>query len=64
VAQGVTGRLEVRRVGRLFADMRLDIERGAKLTIHETDEHCSRLVRWEAFSTDRAECRSFPPGRV
>jgi hypothetical protein len=33
--------------------MRLDIERGAKLTIRETAEHGPRLVRWEPFSAER-----------
>jgi hypothetical protein len=34
--------------------MHLDIERGAKLTIRETDDRGLRLVRWEPFSADRA----------
>jgi hypothetical protein len=54
LARGITGRMEVRRPGRASADMHLDIERGAKLTIRETDDRGLRLVRWEPFSADRA----------
>jgi hypothetical protein len=54
LARGITGRLEVWRPGRVSADMRLDIERGARLTIRETDDRGLRLVRWEPFSTDEA----------
>jgi hypothetical protein len=54
LALGITGTLQVWRPGRTKADMRLDVERGAKLTIRETDEHGPRLVRWEPFSGDRA----------
>jgi hypothetical protein len=46
--------MEVRRPGRASADMHLDIERGAKLTIRETDDRGLRLVRWEPFSADQA----------
>jgi hypothetical protein len=42
----VTGRLEVWRPGRPCADIQLDIERGAGLTISETDKHSLQLVRW------------------
>jgi hypothetical protein len=54
VALGITGKLEVRRPGRVSADMHLDIERGAGLTIRETDDRGLRLVLWKPFTADQA----------
>jgi hypothetical protein len=53
LAHGITGTLEVWRPGGVAADMRLNIERGAKLTISETDDRGLRPVRWEPFSSDQ-----------
>jgi hypothetical protein len=46
LARGITGRLEVWRPGKTSADLQLDIERGAGLTISETDKRSLQLVRW------------------
>ena len=48
-AQGVTGKLAVWRRGAAAPCMTLDIERGAGLTISETDKDGLRLVRWRPF---------------
>jgi hypothetical protein len=55
LAQGITGRLLVRRAGRVCADLALDIERGARLTIRETDAAGPRLVRWEPLPGNKVQ---------
>jgi hypothetical protein len=47
LTMGVTGRLEVWRIGSSAPDARLDIERGAKLTTEEGDRQTLRIVRWK-----------------
>jgi len=48
LAQGVTGYLEVWRIGRSAPDAKLDIERGAMLTTEEGDRQTLRVVGWDA----------------
>jgi len=52
LARGITGRLEVWRPGKASADMQLDIETGAGLTISETDAHGLQVVPWRPFAQD------------
>src|SRR5262249_45938591 len=49
LAKGVTGRLEVWRVGTTFPASSIDIERGARWTILETERESPRIVRWRSF---------------
>ena len=49
LAQSITGKLAVWRRGAAAPCMTLDIERGARLTISETDKEGPRLVRWRPF---------------
>jgi hypothetical protein len=51
LALGLTGKVEVWRHGAAFPAMRIDIERGARLTISETEDHGPRLVRWRPVPT-------------
>jgi len=46
LALGITGKLEVWRPGKVWADMQLEIEGGAKLTVEESDRQTPRFVRW------------------
>ncbi len=50
LAMGITGSMEVWRPGATFPTMTLDIERGAGLTVSETDANGLRIVRWQPFS--------------
>jgi hypothetical protein len=54
LAWGVTGTLEIWRRGKSAPDARLDIQRGAKLTVHENDTGL-RLARWEPRTGDDAQ---------
>jgi len=54
-ARGITGTLQVWRVGKARPDMTLDIARASRLTIRETDAEGPRLVRWETFSPEAAQ---------
>jgi hypothetical protein len=54
-AQGITGRLEMWRPGRPRRDMACDIEKGAGLTVVETDAVCPSFRRWEPFRADARE---------
>lgn len=58
LARGITGKLQVWRAGTASADMCLDIERGAGLTIHETDASGPRLARWKPRPDDDAQTAS------
>jgi hypothetical protein len=49
LARAVTGRLEVWRPSRPYADMQLDIEGGAGLAIRETATESLRIVTWEPW---------------
>jgi hypothetical protein len=51
-ALGLTGRVDVWRPGAAFPAMSIDIERGARLTISETDDHGPRLTRWHPVPTE------------
>jgi hypothetical protein len=46
LALGITGKLEMWRPGKAWPDMQLDIERGAQLTVEESDRQAPRFVRW------------------
>jgi hypothetical protein len=46
LALGITGTLEMWRAGKMWPDMELDIERGAKLTVEESDRQTPRFIRW------------------
>ena len=59
LALGITGKLEVWRPGKEWPDMQLDIERGAQLTVEESDRQAPRFVRWRARE-DLSKC----PARV
>jgi hypothetical protein len=48
-AQGVTGRVEVWRGGRTAPDAAFVVEKLAKLTISETEQHEPRVVPWRPF---------------
>jgi hypothetical protein len=51
LALGLTGKVEVWRQRAAFPAMRIDIERGARLTISETEDHGPRMVRWRPAPT-------------
>ena len=59
LARGITGRLEVWRPGKTCADMQLDIETGAGLTISETDAHGLQVVPWQPFARHPVERSAF-----
>ena len=61
LARGIIGRLEVWRKGKPGADMRLDIERGARFAIKETATESLRIVTWEPWrpNTGRSCCVSY-----
>jgi hypothetical protein len=54
-AQGVTGKLAVWRGEAAAPCMTLDIERGAGLTVSETDKDGLRLVPWRPFAAVDAQ---------
>jgi len=47
LARGITGKLLVRRAAASSHHLAIDIERGARLTVHETDTVGPRLARWK-----------------
>lgn len=47
--RGAIGRLEVWHVGQAHAAVRLDIERGASLTVMEGEKCGPRIVPWKPF---------------
>src|SRR5262245_5197129 len=53
LAQGIVGQLEVWRRGASSPAMRLDIEKGARLTVEEGDVEGLRFVLWRTLSLDR-----------
>ena len=59
LARSITGRLEVWRPGKSSADMQLDIETGAGLTISETDTHDLQAVPWQPFARHPVERSAF-----
>jgi hypothetical protein len=61
LAQGIVGQLEVWRRGAGFPAMRLDIEKGAKLTVEEGDREGLRFVRWRPISLDNVPDAVFLP---
>src|SRR5262245_44463948 len=52
LARGIVGQLEVWRRGASSPAMRLDIEKGARLTVEEGDREGLRFVRWRPLSLD------------
>ena len=68
IARGITGRLEVWRLGKTSADLQLDIERGAGLAIKETGTESLGIVPWEPWRPrpevlfpERVSYRRVPP---
>ena len=52
LARGIVGQLEIWRRGASSPAMRLDIEKGARLTVEEGDREGLRFVRWRPLSLD------------
>ena len=52
LAKGIAGQLEVWHRGASFAALRLDIEKGARLTVEERDAKGLQIVRWRPSSED------------
>jgi hypothetical protein len=50
LAMGIKGRLEVWRPGKTYWDIATDIERGAGLTVEESDTVSVRIVPWMPFA--------------
>ena len=46
LAMGITGKLEMWRLGKAWPDMQLDIEGGAKLTVLENENEGPRFAWW------------------
>jgi hypothetical protein len=46
LAKGMSGKVQVWHQGAVFPAMRLDIEKGARLTVEESDRIGPRLARW------------------
>jgi hypothetical protein len=55
LARGITGTLEVWHKGATFASMRLDIEKGARLTVVDSDSIGPRITRWHPRFEDVAQ---------
>ena len=49
LAMGITGRLEIWHPGVAYPASAIDIERGARWTILETERESPRIVRWRSF---------------
>ena len=47
LARGIRGRLELWRPGKAHWDAAVDIERGAQLTVRETERHGPRFAPWQ-----------------
>jgi hypothetical protein len=48
--RGITGKLQVWRPGKAYWGMQLDIERGAGLTVRETEEEGPYIARWRPYA--------------
>lgn len=55
LAKGTVGRMEVWSRGGAYARSRVDIAKGAKLTIRENDKRGPELVRYREFDGDALE---------
>ena len=63
LARGITGQLEVLRRGKISADMQLDIERGARLAVWESEKHSLRTMAWRPRFPVAVSSRAVqPPG--
>ena len=63
LARGIIGRLEVWRRGKTSADMQLDIERGARLAVWESEKHSLRTMAWRPRFPVAVSSRAVqPPG--
>src|SRR5262249_55283896 len=62
LGRGIVGELEVWRHGASSPAMRLDIEKGARLTVEDGDCEGLRFVRWRPLSldnvSDAVSCRA------
>jgi hypothetical protein len=55
----IAGRLEIWRAGAAYPASAIDIERGARWTILETERESPRIVRWRSFQgTERQDAVS------
>jgi hypothetical protein len=54
LAKGISGKVEVWHWGAVFPAMRLDIEKGARLTVEEGDRVGPRFARWYPRSEEVA----------
>jgi hypothetical protein len=65
LALGLVGQVEVWRPGASSPAMRLDIEKGARLTVEEGDREGLRFVRWRPLLVDDVSeavpCRAVSP---
>jgi hypothetical protein len=65
LALGIVGRLEIWRAGTTFPASSIDIERGARWTVLETEREVARVVRWRSFavgeSQDAVSARAVSP---
>jgi hypothetical protein len=56
LAQGITGRLEVWRLGKSYPDMLVrDIATAAERTVVENESHGPRFVRWKPLPEDLSQ---------
>jgi hypothetical protein len=55
LAQGIVGRLEIWRAGTTFPASSIDIERGARWTVLETEREGPRIVRWRPFAVGESQ---------
>ena len=62
LAEGITGRLEVWRKGAAFPAMRLDIERGAGLTVSEGVKSGPKIRPWQPYDGSAGSDRALPSG--
>src|SRR5262249_35915008 len=65
LAKSITGRLEIWRAGAAFPASSIDIGRGARWTVLETERESPRMVRWRSFlageSQDGVSARPVSP---
>lgn len=52
LAEGITGILEIWRYGKSHCDMRLDIEKGALMTVSETNDGGLAFRKWRPFQAE------------
>jgi hypothetical protein len=50
LARGITGKLEIWRLGGTYPALILDVEKAAKLTVEESDTVSVRIVPWKPFA--------------